>query len=75
EEERPFLTFENLVPGTHTLRVTKRSHNTSLRYVLIESGSERAVEVKLHSRRRFLAAEVLILAPLVAIGVVVSILA
>lgn len=75
EKGKPFLTFENLIPGTHTLRVTKRSHNTSLKYVLIEPGSETVAEVKLHSRWRFLTLEVLTLASIAAVTVVVSILA
>ena len=74
EKGKTLLTFENLIPGTHTLRVTKRSHNTSLKCVLIEPDGETAAEVRLHSRWRFFAAEMLVLASLAAIGVAVSIL-
>jgi len=74
-EKQPFLAFENLIPGTHALRVTKGSHSTSFKNVLIESGSERAVEVKLHSRWRFLILEALTLASIAAVTVVVSIIA
>jgi hypothetical protein len=66
--KRPFLAFENLIPGTHTLLVTKRSHRTSLKYVSVEPGSTKSVTVKLRSRWRFLVAETFILASLAGIG-------
>lgn len=67
-----FLTFEGLVPGTHTLRVIRSSHGAKLKYVSIEPGGTKSVNIKLHSRWRFLAAEAVILVSLAAIVIGVA---
>ena len=71
-EKLSFLTFEGLVPGTHTLRVIKSGHGAKLKYVSIEPGGTKSVNIKLHSRWRFLAAEAVILVSLAAIVIGVA---
>lgn len=74
DNKASFLTLKNLIPGTHTLRATKSSYSTRLRYIHIEPGSTSSISIKLHNRWRFFAAEILMLASLVSMSIAVSIL-
>ena len=70
-EKKPFLAFEGLTPGTHTVRVTKSGYGTKLKYVLIEPGGAKTVRVRLHSRWQFLSGQAFVLALLtVAAGAI-----
>jgi hypothetical protein len=60
------LTLERLTPGTHSLRVSKRSHSNWLKYVYIESDRTRNLDIRLRNRWRFLLNE------MVAVGLVVG---
>ena len=60
------LTLEHLIPGTHSLQVSKRSHSNWLKYVYIKSDYTQNLDIKLRNRWRFLLNE------MVAMGLVVG---
>jgi len=55
--------LENLIPGTHVLKMTKTGYSPKLKYLLIEPGSLKSVEMELsHKRWRFFVGEMVLMA-------------
>jgi len=60
--------FENLVAGTHTLRVSKTGYNTELKHISVRPDSVKTTNVHLYSKWRFHANLLGLIAVIAAVG-------